>query len=60
MPNNDSAVVQLAAAIDTLKSAINKHDSDKAGYQADLLKATNILAELQGLKGNAPDPEIGG
>ena len=60
MPDSNTSAAQIAAAIDTLKSAINKYDSDKAGYSADLLKATNILTQLQGVKGVAPDPEVGG
>ena len=56
----DSSQAQITAAIGILQDAIRKEAFDSKAVRADVVKATNILLGILGLKGVAPDINTGG
>jgi hypothetical protein len=59
LDTNVSSDSPLAEAIGLLQDAIRKEAFDKKAVRADVVKATNILLGTLGLKGVAPDPDVG-
>ena len=59
MPADDSTSSQITEAITILQDAIRKEAYDKKAARADIVRATNILLGLLGLKGVAPDMGVG-
>jgi hypothetical protein len=50
---------EITQAIGLLQDAVRKEAFDKKAVRADVVEAANILLGILGLKGVAPDPDIG-